>query len=155
MMSNDLQEYIKSLDIQEIRLISGEHILAEILHQSDDEFAIKDPILVERPIGSGQTAFIEWFPYSEDQYFSLNKDHIVCASEVDYHSKVHFCRMATANKVRRIGVSGSDVSTDDMQLFRELLIEESNLNQSRHSSHTQDDAAEPAWVESLDTSIIH
>ena len=148
-MSDDLREYISKLDIHEVRLVSGEHILAEIIFQSDDEYSIKDPILVERSFGSSNTAFIEWFPYAAEQYMSIDKAHIICSTEVDLYSKIHFCRMATANKVRRCTIAGGDPDHEDVELFRELLVAEVN---TRPESHPQDD---PTWSESVDTSILH
>jgi len=145
-MSDDLREYISKLDIHEVRLVSGEHILAEIIFQSDDEYSIKDPILVERIVGESRTAFIEWMPYAEEQYMSIDKAHIICSTEVDLHSKIHFCRMATANKVRRVGISGNIPDEEDVELFRELLVAE---------GHSSNDEEEPMWVTSVDTSIKH
>lgn len=146
-MSDDLREYISSLDIHEVRLISGEHILAEIIFQSDDEYSIKDPILIERIPGEARTAFIEWFPYAQEQYMSIDKAHILCSTEVDLESKIHFCRMATANKVRRATVSGGGPDQEDVDLFKELLTAEASTE-----SHPQDDGS---WVDTVDNNIIH
>jgi hypothetical protein len=147
-MSEDLREYISGLDIHEVRLISGEHILAEIIFQSDDEYSIKDPILVERDVGNTRTAFIEWFPYAAEQYMSIDKAHIICSTEVDLHSKIHFCRMATANKVRRVSIAGGNPDHEDIELFRELLGAEVQINSE---SHPQDDE----WLDAVDTSTLH
>ena len=148
-MSEDLREYISGLDIHEIRLISGEHIITEIIFQSDDEYSVKDPILVERSPGESHTAFIEWFPYAAEQYMSIDKAHILCSTEVDLHSKIHFCRMATANKVRRANMTGNDPDQEDIELFKELLIAEVRINSE---SHPED---EPIWSESVDTGTAH
>ena len=44
-MSDDLREHIAGLDIQEIRLVNGDHILAEVLWDRESpEMVIKDPI---------------------------------------------------------------------------------------------------------------
>ena len=146
-MSDDLREYISSLDIHEVRLISGEHILAEIIFQSDDEYSIKDPILIERVPGEARTAFIEWFPYAQEQYMSIDKAHILCSTEVDLESKIHFCRMATANKVRRATINGGGPDQEDVDMFKELLGAEGSVE-----NHPQDDAS---WVDAIDNTVLH
>ena len=147
-MTNDLKEYIEQLEIQEFRLVSGEHVLSEILDESDDTYAVKDPILVERI--EHRQAFSEWFPYTDNTYFSIDKAHIIGCSRADFETKVMFCRMVTANNLKRELALTGQYDQSEVDMLNELTQLVYNGSHDEHDAVIDTD-----WSNEVDTTIIH
>ena len=146
-MSDDLKQYIAELDIQEFRLISGEHIIAEILQEYDDEYAIKDPLIIEKTQSMGN-AYSEWFPLSEQQYFSLSKSHILTSSGITFDAKVFFCRLVTANNVKKSEANGKTADNNDLEMLANIVKLSAIANQGT-VNHIEDELNESELITSF------
>lgn len=154
-MTNDLKEHIQSLDIQELRLINGDHIIGEIVHDDvEAEFVVKDP--VEVTIYDGMIRFIEYLPYVEDQYFVIERSHIIASGNVDFETKAIFVRSALVKKVKRTVISKGRMDELDAELIAEL---NSLINGGETSAPNQEDeppsSSTYGWEHMVDTSTKH
>jgi len=147
-MTNDLQEYIEQLEIQEFRLVSGEHVVAEIIDESDDTYSVKDPILVER-ISNMQT-FSEWFPYSDNTYFGIDKDHIIGCSAVDFHTKVMFCRLITTNNLKKELSTTGEYDSSEVEMLEQLTALAGMVDGHDPVIDNNND-----WSDDVDTNVVH
>lgn len=152
-MTNDLKEYIDSLDIQEIRLITGEHIMSEVL-QDNDEFILKDPLQLVN-MGNGNMSYMEWFPYTSSSYFVIDKSHILASGSMDFESKALFCKITITNNVRKelIGKTENTIGSDTMHLLNDL---NEILSKSKRMDLDEEPVTEyDSWEEHVDTNVVH
>jgi hypothetical protein len=76
-------------DIRQIKLISGDEILAEVLGEDAGEYLIYNPlkVLKEKFIqdGSAKEAnfFVRWMGFANNQEFILNRTHVITEAIVD------------------------------------------------------------------------
>jgi hypothetical protein len=158
-MTDDLREHIASLNIQEIRLLNGDHILAEVLydHESDD-IVIKDP--VQLTIGpTGGRVFSEWFGFTDGQYFSIDKSSIIASGNLDFQTKAFFCRLVLTRSIKTNILSGNPQDPEDLELLKEIaLIMGSDVLVSKEDNELADQQVEELysnWADEVDGSIVH
>lgn len=107
-------------DIRQIKLVTGEEILAEITGEDDGEFLIRNPLKVhkEKFVVGGQAReanmFTKWMSFAENDEFVLAKYHIMMEAIVndavaDYYNTM----MAQPEDEVTIGHMADDTSTDD------------------------------------------
>ena len=155
-MSDDLREHIAGLDIQEIRLVNGDHILAEVLWDRESpEMVIKDPIKLGID-KNGVRTFVEWFSFTDDQYFSIDKSMVMAAGVVDFSSKVFFCRMILTKNIKYNLANGYPQDQDDLDLLKEIAL----MMGSTTVTVTTDDGENEItygseWVDEVDTTNVH
>ena len=155
-MSDDLREHIAGLDIQEIRLVNGDHILAEVLwdHESP-EMVIKDPIKLGID-KNGVRTFVEWFSFTDDQYFSIDKNMIMAAGTVDFNSKLFFCRLILTKNIKYNMAAGYPQDQEDLDLLKEIaLMMGSTVSISSSEDISVDQEEYNTWMDEVDTSVIH
>ena len=155
-MSDDLREHIAGLDIQEIRLVNGDHILAEVLWDRESpEMVIKDPIKLGID-KNGVRTFVEWFSFTDDQYFSIDKNMIMAAGTVDFNSKLFFCRLILTKNIKYNMAAGYPQDQDDLNLLKEIaLMMGSTVSISSSEDISVDQEEYNTWMDEVDTSVIH
>jgi hypothetical protein len=76
-------------DIRQIKLISGEELLAEVLGEDAGEYLIFNPlkVLKEKFIQNGSAKeanfFVRWMGFANNQEFILNRTHVITEAIVD------------------------------------------------------------------------
>jgi hypothetical protein len=76
-------------DIRQIKLISGEEILAEVLGEDAGEYLIYNPlkVLKEKFVQNGSAKeanfFVRWMGFANNQEFILNRTHVITEAIVD------------------------------------------------------------------------
>jgi len=76
-------------DIRQIKLISGDEILAEVLGEDAGEYLICNPLKVfkEKFIQNGSAKeanfFVRWMGFANNQEFVLNRNHVITEAIVD------------------------------------------------------------------------
>lgn len=159
-MSDDLAAHIKGLDIQELRLLGGAHILAEVLYDREvDEMVLKDPIEVGIGATGGRT-FTEWFPFSGDQYFVIDKHNILASGSAAFDTKVLFCRLVIARNIRLAVLNHQPQSDEDLSLLKELTKMMGGLGMGdleTHDTDNDDDMPDlySDWAEDVDVNKVH
>ena len=156
-MTEDLKSHIAKLDIQELRLMNGDHILAEVIWDKEsDDIVIKDPLLL-----SGDKSVTEWFAFTEDQYFSIDKSSIIASGGVNFNSKVYFCRLVLTRNIKTNLLSGNPQSQEDIDMLREvaaILGQEGDIFISDVENEFADDEVErlyTGWQDDVDDTKIH
>jgi hypothetical protein len=157
-MTEDLREHIAGLNIQELRLMNGDHILAEVLYDHDsDDIVIKDP--VQLTIGpSGGRIFTEWFGFTDGQYFSIDKSSIIAAGNLDFSTKTFFCRLVLTRSIKNNILSGNPQDPEDLELLKEISLIMGNVLVSKEENIIADQQVEElyeGWVEQVDESVVH
>ena len=64
---SDMQEIINSADIREIKLISGDTLIGEIMGVHEKYLVIHDPYIVDHTSSNGTTMFRKWFFSAESE----------------------------------------------------------------------------------------
>lgn len=151
-MNEDVSEYIDKLDIQEIRLINGDHILAEVLWDRETpEVLIKDPIKLGNDI-NGVRTFVEWFSFTEDQYFSIDRSTIVASGSLDINTKLFFCRLIILKNIKFNNIMGLPQNEEELELLRNI----STLMKAASGNVTLDEVEDmPNWEHEVDTMVKH
>lgn len=113
-------------DIRQIKLVSGEEILAEVTGEDMNEILIANPLKVgkEKFTFDGRTAeanfFSRWMAFADTQEFVLHKQNIVVEAIVDDAVADHYNTMVSniSNKIHLSGVVEGDDSefTDSEEL---------------------------------------
>lgn len=142
-MTNDLVEHITKLDIQELRMINGDHIIAEILFEDDDEFTISDAIMIDKMV-DGNTFYTEWFPFSDTKYMSLSKKHIIGSTTVGFEYKAMFYRLVITRNVKQNLLKGLAQNPDDIKLLKEISGIEDTPQEESYAG----------WADQIDTSNV-
>jgi len=154
-MSDDLREHIAGLDIQEIRLVNGDHILAEVLWDRESpEMVIKDPIKLGID-KNGVRTFVEWFSFTDDQYFSIDKNMIMAAGTVDFNSKLFFCRLILTKNIKYNMAAGYPQDQEDLDLLKEIALLMGSTVTVSSEDTSIDDEEYNTWMDEVDTSVIH
>jgi hypothetical protein len=73
-----------ALNVKLIRLITGEELIAEVIHQDEKQVVIKNPIRVvlmpnqsRDPKAAPTIGFAPWVEFSEDKKIELDKSHVL------------------------------------------------------------------------------
>lgn len=108
---------LENLTVLELKIINGDHMLAQLMEDTEEYITICNPVLVKE--GTIQTEdgmvkdyryYIHYMPMSIENDFVLYKDHIVMNGTVDSESKnVYFDMIINTPK----GVHPTDVDLDD------------------------------------------
>lgn len=159
-MSDDLIVHISKLDIQEMRLIGGAHIIAEVLYDRElDEMVLKDPIEIGIGTTGGRT-FTEWFPFTSDQYFVIDKHNILASGPAAFDTKVLFCRLVIARNIRLAVLNNLPQDTEELSMLKELTkmmggFATGEVSDSQRS--VEEDVADMYndWADEVDTSTVH
>lgn len=86
-------------DIRQMKLVTGDEILTEVVGEDQAEFMIRNPLKVfkERIVVKGipreANFFSRWMGFSENDEFLLNKQHIVAEALVDDNVANYYNRM--------------------------------------------------------------
>ena len=159
-MTDDLKSHIEKLDIQELRMANGDHIIAEVLWDRDsDDIVIKDPILVNNsPNGK---SFTEWFTFTDTQYFSIDKSSVIASGTVAFTAKVFFCRLVLTRNIKTNLLSGNPQSEEDIDLLKEIAVM-MDKGESLFISDAENELADEQieklyanWGDDVDTSKVH
>lgn len=150
-MTNDLAEHIKSLDIQEIRLSNGDHIIAEVVYDdANAEFVIKDP--VEITVIDNVMQFTEYFPYCQDQYFVIERENIIACGKVNFPTKAIFVRSVLVRTVKKAVMYGGKSNPEDIGTISQL----NSLISGKPQEETVSSDQYQSWDELIDSnSTIH
>ncbi len=147
-MTDDLRDYISKLDIQELRLMNGDHIIAEVLwDRESDEIVIKDPLLL-----SGDKSVTEWFAFTDTQYFSIDKSSIIASGTLDFSSKAYFCRLVLSRNIKSNLMSGTPQSQEDLDMLREVV---QILGQEHGVTPDEEDMSYEDWADKVDVNKVH
>lgn len=169
-VDDQIKSHIQELNIQEFRLMNGDHIMAEILIDEDSSgIVLKDPIEIAVN-GDGYRTFAEWFVFTDNQYFVIDSSTVVASGEVDYLSKLLFCKMVLTRSIKNKLLSGMQSDLSELEYLKQLqlLISETTSrakmptdegvyydNISTDERSTNHTSAEPDWANLVDTSIKH
>ena len=148
-MTDDLRTYISKLDIQEIRLTNGDHIIAEVIwDRESEEIVIKDPLLL-----MGDKSVTEWFAFTDSQYFSIDKSSIIASGTLDFNSKAYFCRLVLSRNIKSNLMNGSPQSQEDLDMLREVV----QILGQEHGVTTDDgdEVVYEDWADQVDTNKVH
>lgn len=112
-------------NIQHIRLINGEEIVADIISETEWTITVDTPLMIEeRRDESGASALImtKYIPFSTDNRCELSKEHIITFSQLHpelikyYKNSIVFNGKSTAKIVAEIGRVNA--------LMEEIMMEE-------------------------------
>ena len=76
-------------DIRQIKLVTGDEILTEVIGEDRVEFLIRNPLkvfkekFVQRGVPREANFFTRWMGFADNQEFLINKTHIVTEAIVD------------------------------------------------------------------------
>ena len=76
-------------DIRQIKLVTGDEILTEVIGEDRVEFLIRNPLkvfkekFVQKGIPREANFFTRWMGFADNQEFLINKTHIVTEAIVD------------------------------------------------------------------------
>jgi hypothetical protein len=171
-MDNQVREYVHSLNIQEFRLSSGDHIIAEILIDEESSgIVLKDPIQISIN-AEGYRTFAEWFVFTEDQYFVIDNSNVIASGGVDFLSKLLFCKMVLTRTIKNKLLSGEQSDMSELELLKQLQILISETTSKSKMGDSADEGEEGIfydnitssentssidmdWIKMVDTSIKH
>jgi len=86
-------------DIRQMKLVTGDEILTEVVGEDQAEFMIRNPLKVfkERIVVKGipreANFFSRWMGFCDNNEFLLNKQHIVAEALVDDNVAEYYNRM--------------------------------------------------------------
>lgn len=72
---------MEELNIRNFKLINGDNILALVSSNNSDNYLLEKPVSIFTT-SLGGYIFSSWFPFSEQKRFTINKQTIVCESNV-------------------------------------------------------------------------
>ena len=76
-------------DIRQIKLVTGDEILTEVIGEDRIEFLIRNPLkvfkekFVQKGVPREANFFTRWMSFADNQEFIINKTHIVTEAIVD------------------------------------------------------------------------
>jgi hypothetical protein len=76
-------------DIRQIKLVTGDELLTEVIGEDQIEFLIRNPLkvfkekFVQKGIPREANFFTRWMGFADNQEFIINKNHIVTEAIVD------------------------------------------------------------------------
>lgn len=86
-------------DIRQIKLVSGEEILTEVVGEDSIEFLIANPLKVNKEkynhkgVQREANFFSRWMSFADNQEFIINKTHIVTEAIVDDNVAEYYNKM--------------------------------------------------------------
>jgi hypothetical protein len=117
-------------DIRQIKLVTGEELLTEVVGEDRIEFLIRNPLKVhkERFVVKGlpreANYFTRWMGFADNQEFIVNKTHIITEALVDDNvAKYYNKMMANIEQDDEVAV-GSVAETAHPEFFEEDEEEE-------------------------------
>lgn len=123
-------------NIQHLRLINGEEIVADIISETEWTVTVDTPLMIEeRRDESGASALImtKYIPFSTTNRCELSKDHIITYSALHpelikyYHNSIVFNGKSTAKIVAEIQRVNA--------LMEEIMMEEEFDHQGLSQEH--------------------
>lgn len=110
-------------DIRQIKLVSGDEILTEVIGEDTSEFLIRNPLkvfkekFVQKGVPKEANFFTRWMSFADNQEFILNKTHIVTEAIVDDSVADYYNKMMSDIEVDDSIHMGDQSETD----FTDLL----------------------------------
>jgi hypothetical protein len=71
-------------EVKVVKLVSGEELVVEITEETNDSVTFKNPLLAilqRTKTGEGALGFMPWM-HAANGPFSVNKNNVICVSEV-------------------------------------------------------------------------
>lgn len=106
-------------DIRQIKLVTGEEILAEIVGEDDSEFLIRNPLKVhkDKMVMGGQAReinmFTRWMSFADNDEFIIQKYHILVEAIVnDAVAKYYNNMMSMPDDEVTVGHMPDDTPSD-------------------------------------------
>lgn len=114
-------------DIRQIKLVTGDEILAEVIGEDSVEFLIRNPLKVykEKMLLGGRAReanfFTRWMSFAENVEFVINKNHIVVEAIVDDLVAEHYNKLMRGfDHTDEVALAEQD-SEEDQQIDMEEL----------------------------------
>lgn len=98
-------------NIQHIRLVNGEELLADILDQYNDKILVSCPLLVTEktnPTGKVTTVLIKYLPFSSNNICEISMDHVITITEIHeemvryYHHSLRMANIYQNNMIKEV-----------------------------------------------------
>ena len=106
-------------DIRQIKLVTGEEILAEIVGEDDSEFLIRNPLKVHKDkmvvggLAREINMFTKWMSFADNDEFIIQKYHILVEAIVnDAVANYYNTMMKMPDDEVTVGHMPDDVPTD-------------------------------------------
>ena len=86
-------------DIRQIKLVTGDELLTEVIGEDHVEFYIRNPLKVYKEkflvkgVSREANFFTRWMGFSDNQEFIINKNHIVAEGIVDDNVADYYNKM--------------------------------------------------------------
>ena len=110
-------------DIRQIKLVTGDELLTEVVGEDQIEFLIRNPLKVfkERMVIKGMPReanfFTRWMSFAENQEFIVDKRHVVTEAIVDDKVAEYYNRMMDNIEQDDEVTMGAPSDDDNLDLF--------------------------------------
>jgi hypothetical protein len=88
---------MEDMNIRNFKLINGDNIIALVSNNNRDNYLVERPVSVLSSLGGGYQ-FSPWFPFSEQNRYSIDKHNIIGDSSVMDVIKQEYIKYALARK---------------------------------------------------------
>lgn len=165
-MDETIKAFIEDLDVYELHLINGDHLLALVNEDADDHIILKDPVKIL--LQGNDRIYTNWFIHTESEEFSIHKFSTLASAEADFHSKVLFYRTVILKNIKAMGTSDILALTSAMNILKNLniylhggikstgepsLMPNTSDNDRDAKTYTVD--INRNWTDDIDTSKVH
>lgn len=135
-------------DVRQIKLITGEELLAEVVGEDREEYLLNNPlkILKEKMIIQGAPRelnfFTRWMGLADNQEFLINRRHIVAEAIVGHEVLVYYNKMMDNNSIDDQHMASvkdlphrelvQEASDDMEEVIEEVMEEKEKSNPTYH-----------------------
>lgn len=77
-----------TVNIQHIRLVNGEELLATVRKSTSDQVVIENPLIVQE--NDGYIVLVPFMPYSRKKSVSLSKNHVIALTDLHPEMEKHY-----------------------------------------------------------------